>query len=229
MHNDSHQEEKLLREYTALAATYDQRWSAYLDASLSMTLEVVTDLAAEQVLDVACGTGRLLETLAGRSDQVKLVGIDRVPAMLDAARQRIGERATLLECAAEKLPFDDSVFQLVINTNALHYFHDADAALHEIRRVISPSGNLVITDWCRDYFWMKLINLLLPRTRHAHVHTFSTRELEHSLSHAGFQVIGKSRKKIDWFWGLMTIHAIPVGGRAAEKPGSDSGFSGRFG
>jgi ubiquinone/menaquinone biosynthesis C-methylase UbiE len=215
MHNDSHQEEKLLREYTALAATYDQRWSAYLDASLSMTLEVVADLEAEQVLDVACGTGRLLEILAERSDQVKLAGIDRVPAMLDAASRRIGQRATLLEGAAEKLPFSDAAFQLVISTNAMHYFSDVDAALQEIRRVISPSGNLVITDWCRDYFWMKLLNRVLPMTRHAHVHTFGTRELEQHLLDAGFEISAKTSKKIDWFWGLMTIHAIPIGDRGS--------------
>jgi ubiquinone/menaquinone biosynthesis C-methylase UbiE len=215
MHNDPHQEEKLLNEYTALAATYDRRWSAYLDASLSMTLEVVAELPAERILDVACGTGILLERLAKRPDQPELVGIDRVPAMLDTASHRLGQRATLLEGTAENLPLEDAAFQLVISTNALHYFEDAGTALSEIRRVMSPSGNLIITDWCRDYVWMKLLNHILPHTRHAHVHTFSTRELEHSLSRAGFNIVGKTRRKIDWFWGLMTIHATPIGDRGS--------------
>ena len=211
MHNDTLQEEKLLKEYTALASTYDRRWSAYLDASLAMTLETVDKLPAERILDVACGTGLLLERLTERSDQPDLVGIDRVPAMLDTARHRLGQRATLLEGTAERLPFDDAAFQLVVSTNALHYFPDADTALDEIRRVISPSGNLVITDWCRDYLWMKLLNRVLPMTRHAHVHTFNTHELEKSLEIAGFEIIARTSKKIDWFWGLMTIHAIPTG------------------
>ena len=215
MHNDSHQEEKLLREYTALAATYDQRWSAYLDASLSMTLETVAESPAERILDVACGTGLLLQSLAERPDRPELFGVDRVPAMLETARHRLGQRATLLEGTAETLPFEDAAFQLVISTNALHYFEDADAALNDIRRVMSPSGNLVITDWCRDYFWMKLLNRVLPMTRHAHVHTYTTGELEQHLAQSGFSVIGKTRQKIDWFWGLMTIHAIPVGDRGS--------------
>lgn len=62
--------------------------------------------------------------------------------LLDAARQRIGRRATLLECEAAKLPFDDTSFQLATSTSTLHYLPDAIAALQEIRRVISPSGNL---------------------------------------------------------------------------------------
>ena len=76
--------------------------------------------------------------------------------------------------------------------------------------MMSPSGNLIITDWCRDYFWMKLLNGILPWTRHAHAHTFNVSELEQSLTRAGFRAIGRTVKKIDWFWGLMTIHATPV-------------------
>lgn len=212
MRTDDIQTEKLVEEYTALAPTYDRRWSAYLNASLHMTLEKVAGLPAGRVLDVACGTGRLLEILAERPDVSALVGIDRVPAMLNVARRRIGDRATLLECEASQLPFDDASFQLVTSTNALHYFPDADAALREIRRVISPNGNLVITDWCRNYVWMRLLNRLLPWTRHAHVHTFSITELEQSLARAGFNINRKSRRKIDWFWGLMSVHATPVRG-----------------
>jgi ubiquinone/menaquinone biosynthesis C-methylase UbiE len=201
--------DKLLKEYTALANSYDVRWSAYLHASLSMTMAVIATLPAKRILDVACGTGLLLEILAHRPDDTELVGIDRVPAMLGEAKRRLGRRATLLDGDVAKLPFDDGRFQLVVSTNALHYFQDADGALREIRRVMSPAGNLVITDWCRDYFWMKLLNRILPWTRHAHVHTFRTRELEQGLLNAGFRIIDKTSKKIDWFWGLMTIHAVP--------------------
>jgi ubiquinone/menaquinone biosynthesis C-methylase UbiE len=201
---------KLLKEYTALAPTYDQRWSAYLNASLCMTLEKVADLPADRVLDVACGTGQLLDVLSRRSDSAELVGIDRVPAMLEVARRRLGQRATFLECEAAQLPFDDADFQLVTCTNALHYFPNVDATLREIRRVISPTGNLIITDWCRDYVWMKVLNRLLPWTQHAHVHALSSKELKQSLSQAGFSIGSEARRKIDWFWGLMAVHATPI-------------------
>ena len=209
MQTSTQQTEKLLKEYTAIAASYDRRWSAYLDASLTMTMHVVADLPATRLLDIACGTGLLLKSFAARVDHPELVGIDRVPAMLDAAKENIDQQATLLEAEAENLPFDDAGFDLIISTNALYYFPDAISALQEMRRVISSNGNLIITDWCRDYFWMRLLNRILPWTQHAHAHTYTTAELEQNLSENGFKVISKTRKKIDWFWGLMTIHATP--------------------
>ena len=175
-----------------------------------MTLEKIADLPADRVLDVACGTGQLLKVLSERSDSSELVGIDMVPAMLNVARRRLGERAILLQCDAAQLPFEDAYFQLVTCTNALHYFANADATLREIRRVISPNGNLVITDWCRNYTWMRILNRILPWTQHAHTHTFSSNELEQSLSQAGFRINSETNGKIDWFWGLMTVHATPV-------------------
>jgi len=202
--------QKLLAEYTALAPAYDRRWSVYLDASLSMAMELVANLNPRRVLDVACGTGQLLEMLAVRLDQPLLFGIDRVPAMLDVARQRLAGRATLLEGDAEKLQFDDACFELVTCTSSLHYFPDPGEALQECRRVISSSGTLIITDWCRDYAFMKLLDRILPWTRHAHAQTLSLGELEQCLATAGFRVVRSSSKKIDWFWGLMSVSAVPA-------------------
>ena len=208
MRIDSAQEKKLLNEYTALATTYDRRWSAYLDASLSMTTGLLAELPATRILDIACGTGLLLKIMSDRPDSPELAGIDRVPAMLDEARRRLGSDATLLDADAENLPFEDASFDLVTCTSALHYFLDSDAMFRELRRVTVPSGSVIITDWSRDFFWMKVLDRILPLTRHAHSHTFTSRELEQSLDRAGFRVVHKISKKIDWFWGLMTVHAI---------------------
>lgn len=98
---------------------------------------------------------------------------------------------------------------MITSTSALHYFDDADDVLREIRRVISPGGNLIITDWCRDFISMSLLNRVLPWTHHAHVHTFNSIELQQSLARAGFANKRTSRARIDWFWGLMSVHAMP--------------------
>jgi ubiquinone/menaquinone biosynthesis C-methylase UbiE len=207
---DEVQTVKLLREYGELAASYDKRWSAYLDASMRMTLELLPEQPFDRELDLGCGTGQLLQLLAGRPGIKTLLGIDRVPEMLQVAQQRLGQRATILQGDAGQLPCEDACFELVTTTNALHYFPDVDAALCEIRRVMSQNGHLLITDWCRDYYWMRLLNLVLPWSRHAHVHTLSLDELEQCLNRAGFSITRKGKSKIDWFWGLMSVHARPI-------------------
>jgi ubiquinone/menaquinone biosynthesis C-methylase UbiE len=208
--SDEIQDDKLQTEYSALAPVYDRRWRAYLEKSLSLTLGKAAGLPAERLLDVGCGTGTLLEMFAAFGQSSELVGVDKVPAMLLVARQRLGQRAKVVHSDAASLPFADSHFQLVISTNALHYFADAEAALREMRRVLEPQGNLVITDWCRDFLWMKLLNRMLPRTRHAHAHTLSVDELEKLLTRTNFRIKSVTKMKIGWFWGLMSVHAAPV-------------------
>jgi ubiquinone/menaquinone biosynthesis C-methylase UbiE len=175
-----------------------------------MTLQVTSAIPADSVLDIACGTGQLLDELAQQGRRTSLIGIDRVPAMLSIAKQRLGDRATLLTGRADAMPFGDRKFDLITCTSALHYFPDAELALQEMRRVINPDGNLVITDWCRDFFWMKLLNGVFPWTAHAHEHTFGSAELRRSLAAAGFRTIDVTTKKIDWFWGMMTVRAEPI-------------------
>ena len=160
-----------------------------------MTTGFLAELPATRILDVACGTGLLLKILSDRPDSPQLAGIDRVPAMLDEARKRLGSDATLLDADAENLPFEDASFDLVTCTSALHYFLDSDAMFRELRRVTAPSGDVIITDWSRDFFWMKVLNKILPLTRHAHSHTFTSRELEQGLDKVGFRVVRSARDR----------------------------------
>lgn len=85
-------------EYARKAA----RWSdaEYADASayLEHRAELVTSLGGaleqgDEVLDLACGDGGLGEHLLARG--LRYSGVDVEPAMVDAARRRLGDRASL--------------------------------------------------------------------------------------------------------------------------------------
>jgi ubiquinone/menaquinone biosynthesis C-methylase UbiE len=101
------------------------------------------------VLDVATGTGRLpgflldAPTFNGR-----VVGLDASEKMLRLASGKLrpyGQRASLVQQVADKLPFPTNQFDLVTCLEALEFFPSDTAALQEMVRVLKPGGTLLVT------------------------------------------------------------------------------------
>jgi trans-aconitate 2-methyltransferase len=97
----------------------------------------------ERVLDVGCGDGKITAAIASRVPRGGAVGIDPSTKMIayasghhDSAkwpnlRFQVGD--------ARALPFADE-FDRVVSFNALHWVHEADAALGSIRRALKDGG-----------------------------------------------------------------------------------------
>ena len=102
-------------------------------------------LGAEKVLEVGCGTGHFSRYLASRS--LRVVGMDRSPAMLTALRS--GEPPIIvLQADAHRLPFRDRAVDGVLFVTSLEFFEDPGVALAEAIRV-SRQGLmlLVLNRW----------------------------------------------------------------------------------
>ena len=96
------------------------------------------------VLDVATGTAGVAIELARRSG-CRITGIDQSSDMLAHGRRNIeaaglGDRITLLQGEAERLPFPDASFDAVTFTYLLRYVADPAATLREIARVVRTGG-----------------------------------------------------------------------------------------
>jgi len=105
----------------------------------------------EAILDIGCGAGVdsiIAARLVGPSGAV--TGIDLVPEMLARAREngRLAGLAnvTFLESSAERLPFPDSSFDLVISNGVFSLVVDKVKALGEVFRVLKPAGRLWLAD-----------------------------------------------------------------------------------
>lgn len=129
-------------DYNALAPAYHQRYhSNRLEGVARALLELAQEKRPFRVLEVGCGTGRWLESLA--EAQAWVAGLDLSTGMLAQARQ--AGRGQHLVCGqACHLPFLPHSFDLVFCVNALHHFGDPAGFITRASAALKPSGCLAI-------------------------------------------------------------------------------------
>jgi ubiquinone/menaquinone biosynthesis C-methylase UbiE len=117
-------------------------------AALDALVQAASPRASDVSLDVACGPGTVVATIA--SHVAHATGLDATAAMLDQARKLAGARGLANVswrqgdvCA---LPFDDAAFDILSCRFAMHHFERPEAAFAEMARVCRPGGRVVLCD-----------------------------------------------------------------------------------
>ena len=152
------------------ATTYDRHWMQRV--VFEPVQRTVLDLARVEVprpaaiLDVGCGTGRLLRLAEARFPAADLVGVDPAPQMVRQAQGSAGEGSSIRfqQAGAEELPFPDSRFDLVFSTLTFHHWSDQAKAGAEIARVLAPGGRWLLADFLATGL-MRYVRLLLRMRR----------------------------------------------------------------
>ena len=99
-----------------------------------------------RALDVGCGPGALTAELVRRLGPAAVAAIDPSPPFVAAARERFGE-ADVREGVAERLPFSDGSFDVVLAQLVVHFMADPVAGLAEMRRVAQLGGRVAACVW----------------------------------------------------------------------------------
>ena len=105
----------------------------------------------ERVLDLGSGAGTdslIAAQMVG--EQGHVTGIDMTPQMLSKARAAAAEMGVsnveFVESEAERLPFPDARFDVVISNGVIDLIPDKDAVFAELYRVLAPGGRIQIAD-----------------------------------------------------------------------------------
>ena len=101
------------------------------------------------VLDVGCGGGRTIQTLADRATEGKVCGIDYSGTSVSVARRTnaaaiAAGRVAIEQASVSKLPFPDATFDLVTAVETHYYWPAPESDLREIARVLKPGGRLML-------------------------------------------------------------------------------------
>lgn len=142
---------------------YVGRWSGRVAAEFVPWLEIAP---RSRWLDVGCGTGALSSVVLDGSDPAAVFGVEPSVGFLKSAEQRLSDRATLVEGAAESIPFPNESFDAVVSGLVLNFVGDQRAALAEMARVATSGATIAAYVWdYRDgmqfmkYFWQAAADL----------------------------------------------------------------------
>ncbi len=150
------------------------------------------------ILDVGCGGGKTVNTIAQRVLEGKVFGIDRSADMVAYSKKLnkkliYQNRAQIIEGSVEKMGFPDNYFNLVTACETYYFWSSFHDAVKEIKRVLKPSGRLLLVNEMVQDGEYEIKNAKLIEETHVRlVPLEEIRNVMQSVGFAGIQIFTKS-------------------------------------
>ncbi len=130
--------------YKVWAKTYDTTPNLLFEVEEPIVKNILKKLTPGIALDAACGTGRHSELLNKLG--YKVTGMDISVEMLEEARKNRNKEINFIEGDLTAIPLKDKCIDLAISALALTHLPNIEKALSELKRVVRPGGNIIISD-----------------------------------------------------------------------------------
>ncbi len=122
--------------------------------STSISIEYLLDSKIDMLVDVACGTGKMIKSWTKQFYKngiscKKIVGIDPSKGMLDIAKTNISN-ATFFDNLADNMPLEDNSADVISISYGLRNIVDKQSAFLEFNRVLKDGGLVVVLEFIKD-------------------------------------------------------------------------------
>jgi SAM-dependent methyltransferase len=212
-----------------------QDWSSIQEATgqagYDHALTTLGLMAADNLLDIGCGSGLFASQAAARGATV--TGLDATEALILEARKR-APNITFLIGDMEEIPFRNEFFDVVTGFNAFQYAANIRNAFAEAHRVLKDKGQLVAMIWgdkkdCEAATYLQAVGSLQPPPPPGAPGPFALTEnhlLEKMLEEAGFTISGDNDIPTVWDFpdtaiALKGLLSAGPATRAFEHSGAD--------
>jgi len=118
----------------------------YIHPGAKQTFEMVYKIGnfkkEDKLLDLGGGVGRVAGFFAGKVDDITVS--DSSKGMIEKCKSINGVKCVV--SPAEKLPFENGIFDKIIIIEAIHHFDDLGKVLAEVKRILKPGGMVIIEE-----------------------------------------------------------------------------------
>jgi len=136
--------ETLAKWYDALSKNYDELYSEEQGKKHAKVLQLLHNKAFKLIVDVGCGTGKLLGLICSQG-QVSL-GVDLSSQMLIKAKHRTTNTGIqLVRADASHLPFQDQVADGVTSVSMTESGSVSEKHFNELSRIATKDATLIMT------------------------------------------------------------------------------------
>lgn len=191
-----------VKEFTKAADIYDSGHAGIYEMCKDDYPPVLAELkeySFQDLLDVGCGTGPMIELLLTEFPDKNYTGIDLTPRMIEVAQAKKLPNTTFLVGDSEHLPFADSSFDALVCTNSFHHYPNPQAFMNQAARVLRNGGRLILRDYTSNPFMVWLMNHVeMPLVHlggHGDVKIYNGKEMTEMCQAAGLKIKKLEKQK----------------------------------
>ena len=184
--------EKTKQHFNETASSYNTSDDGKFVAGMyDVLVDEIQKSQSGKILDVGCGNGNLFTMLPdGKYD---LYGVDFSENMIIEAKRNCEFKASFSVADAERLPFDDYTFDMIVCNASFHHYIHPNIVLEEMHRVLKDGGKILIGDPYIPTAVRGLINVVLKFSDEGDYHIYGLNEMKKIFEKNGFTPISSTR------------------------------------